>query len=159
MMLRVLKRMDMVNIREATLEDQASVFDLLRQLMSGAAEESPINQPSGAETFCSVVEDGYGTILLAEEGGEMLGLVTLAYPVAIRCGGIYGSIEEFIVTERARGRGVGGKLLEAAIHKAEEKGCRELVVNRPSELGYPVYLRHGWKDVGRHLLMELPRQA
>jgi GNAT superfamily N-acetyltransferase len=149
----------MVNIREATIEDQKEVFDLLRQLMTSANTDSPINQPSSIDTFRQVIEEGKGTVLVAEEDGKMLGLLTLSYPVAIRCGGIYSCIEEFIVTEQARGKGVGGKLLEAAISKATEKGCYELQVNRPSELGYPVYMRHGWKDLGKHLNFYPGRQS
>jgi predicted N-acetyltransferase YhbS len=141
----------MVNIREATIDDQSEVFDLIRQLMTSANMESPINQPSAAEAYRQVIEEEKGTVLVAEEDGKMLGLVTLSYPVAIRCGGIYSCIEEFIVTEQARGKGVGSKLLQAAIKKATEKGSYELQVNRPSELGYPVYLRQGWKDLGKHL--------
>ena len=141
----------MVNIREATVEDQEEVFELLRQLMTSATAESPINRPSAVETFRQVVNEERGTVLVAEEDGKMLGLVTLSYPVAIRCGGIYSCIEEFIVTEQARGKGVGSKLLEAVITKATEKGSYELQVNRPSELGYPTYLRQGWKDLGKHL--------
>ena len=49
-------------------------------------------------------------------------------------------------------------LLEAAIARAREKGCAELQVNRPSEMGYPVYLRHGWQDLGRHLNLYPGRQ-
>lgn len=149
----------MVNIREATIEDQKEVFDLLRQLMTSANTDSPINQPSAIDTFRQVIEEGKGTVLVAEEDGKMLGLLTLSYPVAIRCGGIYSCIEEFIVTEEARGKGVGGKLLETAISKAAEKGCYELQVNRPSELGYPVYMRHGWKDLGKHLNFYPGRQS
>jgi len=141
----------MIVIREATLKDQAAVFDLLRQLITGATTESPLNQPGAVDTFRKVVEEEQGTILLADEDGEIRGMLTLSYPVAIRCGGIYSCIEEFIVTEQARGKGVGGKLLKAAIQKAADKGSHELQVNRPSEVGYPVYLRHGWKDLGKHL--------
>jgi len=141
----------MVIIREATIDDQAGVFDLLRQLMTSATTESPINQPGAIETFRRVVEEEQGTILVAEEDRQMLGLVTLSYPMAVRCGGIYSCIEEFIVTEEARGKGVGSKLLEAAIRKATEKGSYELQVNRPSDIGYPVYIRLGWEDLGKHL--------
>lgn len=155
----------MVDIRQATTEDREVVFDLLRQLMSAGGESSrdsaasPINQPSGEETFRRILEGDEGDILLAEEDGTVLGLATLAYPVAIRCGGVYGSIEEFIVNEKARGKGVGGKLLEAAIDLARSRGCSEMVVNRPSDLGLPVYLRHGWKDAGKCLLMQPVRGA
>lgn len=141
----------MVTIREAEIGDQEEVFELLRQLMTSATEESPINQPGAVEAFHRVIEEEQGTIIVAEEDGRMLGLVTLSYPVAIRCGGIYSCIEEFIVTEQARGKGVGSKLLEASIEKAKEKGSYELQVNRPSELGYPVYIRQGWEDLGKHL--------
>ncbi len=149
----------MVSIREATSDDKEAVFSLLRQLMSGANEDSPINADSGDETFRAVLEGDQGDVLLAEEDGTSLGLCTLAYPVAIRCGGCYASIEEFIVVEAARGKGVGGKLLEAAIEKAAARGCREMVVNRPSDLGLPVYLRHGWKDAGKCLLMQPVRST
>ena len=150
----------MVQVREATLEDEAAVFDLLRQLMTSATAESVINQPAGSDTFRQMVNNGEtGTVFLAEEGGEMLGLITLSYPTAIRCGGIYSCIEEFIVTEKARGKGVGGALLEASIARATARGCYELQVNRPSELGFPVYLRHGWKDAGKSLLLSLPRES
>jgi GNAT superfamily N-acetyltransferase len=149
----------MVKIREATIDDKEAVFDLLRQLMSTANEDSPINQASGDETFQAVIEGNQGDVLLAEEDGTALGLCTLAYPVAIRCGGSYASIEEFIVNEAARGKGVGGKLLEASIDLAKSRGCREMVVNRPSDLGLPVYLRHGWKDAGKCLLMQPVRSA
>ena len=141
----------MVNIREATINDQAEVFNLLRQLITSTLPESPINQPGAIETFRKIVEDEQGTILVAEEDGQMLGLVTLSYPVAIRCGGSYSCIEEFIVTEQARGKGVGSKLLKAAIRKAAENGSYELQVNHPSDIGYPVYIQQGWKDLGKHL--------
>jgi len=142
---------EMVTVRKATVRDQEAVLDLIRQLMSSAAEDSPINRPSAVDTFQQVIEEGLGTVLLAEEDGQALGLITLSYPVAIRCAGRYSCIEEFIVTEDARGKGVGGKLLKAAIETATEKGCFELQVNRPSEVGYPVYLRYGWQDLGKHL--------
>jgi GNAT superfamily N-acetyltransferase len=149
----------MVEIRDATLDDKAQVFDLCRQLMSGATADSHVNQPSGEAVFRDLVETDKGDIIVADEDGSLLGLVTLGYLITIRCGGIYGSIEEFIVTEKARGKGVGGRLLEAAIARASEVGCPEFVVQRPSDLGLPVYLRHGWKDAGKLLHMTLPRES
>ena len=150
----------MVEVREATLEDEAVVFDLLRQLMVSATADSPVNQQRGTDTFRRMLEnEEMGTVFLAEEDGTALGLLTLSYPAAIRCGGIYSCIEELIVIEQARGKGVGGALLEASIERATARGCYELQVNRPSELGLPVYLRHGWKDAGKCLLLSLPREA
>ena len=153
----------MIRIRQATIEDEAGVLDLLRQLLFPSGEipsESTFDWQIGAATFREMVKnDEKGTVLVAEEDDDLVGLLTLSYPVAMRCGGRYTCIEEFIVSERTRGKGVGGRLLEAAITEATSKGCGEIQVNRPSEMGYPVYLQHGWEDLGKHLNMKLPRQA
>ena len=150
----------MLEICNATMEDERALFELLGQF---APENIPGTRPfeseRGVATFREIVQnEDKGTVLLAKEEGDLLGICTLSYPTAIHCGGIYSCIEEFIVSEKSRGKGVGGKLLEAAVTWTTEKGCYEIQVNRPSELGYPVYLRHGFLDAGKHLLLRLPRQ-
>ncbi len=150
-----------MQIREATLKDRDGVFELLGELMRSAAGagESPINQPKAEEAFKHIIENKKaGAIFVAEENGNLLGLVTLSYPMAVRCGGIYACVEEFIVSERARGKGAGGKLLEAAKAHALKMGCHEIQVNRPSEAGYPVYLKHGWSDLGKHLCFRVAKE-
>ena len=151
----------MISIRQAILEDETKVFDLLRQLSSnGTPSESSTDWQKGAATFREIVQNNEkGAVLVAEQDADVVGVLTLSYPVAIRCAGRYTCIEEFIVSERVRGKGVGGQLLEAAIAEATTKGCHEIQVNRPSELGYPVYIQHGWADLGKHLNLKLPRQA
>ncbi len=146
-----------MQVREAALKDRDQVFDLMSELMRSpaGAGETPVNRSKSEATFRRIIEDKTaGAIFVAEEDGVLLGLVTLSYPMAVRCGGIYACIEEFIVSERARGKGAGGKLLEAAKAHALKMGCHEIQVNRPSEAGYPVYLRHGWKDLGKHLSLK-----
>ena len=147
----------MIRIRKATIEDEAKTIDLIRLFPSSVIN---VDWQIAAMTFREIVKnDETGTILVAEQDGEVVGVITLSYPVAIRCGGIYACIEEFIVSEQVRGGGVGGQLLEAAIAEATSKGCYEIQVDEPSELGYPVYLRHGLIDTGKHLNMKLTRQA
>ena len=149
----------MLAIRKAEMEDESVVFELLKQFPPENIHGTrPFEWDKGVTIFREIIGDEEkGTVLLAEEGGDLLGICSLSYPIAIHCGGMYSCIEEFIVSEKSRGKGVGGKLLEAAIARASEKGCYEIQVNRPSELGYPVYLRHGFLDAGKHLLMRLPR--
>ncbi len=149
----------MISIRQATIEDEARVFDLLRLLLTPPAEHT-FDWPTATVLFREIVNNNEkGTILLAEQDGDAAGLITLSYPVAIRCRGIYSCIEEFIVSEQVRGKGVGSQLLEAAIAEAAGKGCEEIQVNGPSELGYPVYINQGFQDIGKHLKMKLPRHA
>jgi hypothetical protein len=41
------------------------------------------------------------------------------------------------------------------IAEATSRGCYEIQINNPSELGYPVYLRKGFKEIGKHLKIKL----
>lgn len=136
-------------IRKATVDDEDHIFNLLQQF---PVESEDYDWQKGVGTFRRIIENSeLGSIFVADEDGNILGIVTLSYPTAIRCGGKYSCIEEFIVDEKGRGKGIGGKLIETAIEESRSKGCYELQVNRPSESGYPVYLRYGWKDLGKHL--------
>jgi len=139
----------MMIIRKAVAADESQFVGLLKMFPPG---ETIAEWVSVGKTFQRVLKDPeLGVVLVAEEDGILLGEITLSYPVATRFGGVYTCIEEFMVSDKARGKGVGGKLLEAALAEAKAKGCFEIQVNNPSQMGYPVYLRHGFQDIGKHL--------
>jgi GNAT superfamily N-acetyltransferase len=141
----------MINIRKAILEDEVSVFQLLQQLLSNLEALE-----CGRSIFRRMMSDeSLGAMFVAERDGQVLGLITISYPLAIRCGGVYSCIEEFIVNEDSRGQGIGGRLIEAVTEEALFRNCYEVQVNNPSEIGYPVYIEYGFKDVGKHLKMSL----
>jgi len=145
----------MVEIRRARLDDEEAVLALLLQFPAEELEEYDVREAAG-KAYREITRDAkLGTIFLAEEDSDILGIVTLSYPTAIRCGGVYTCIEEFIVDEKARGKGVGGSLMKAALNEASSRGCFELQVNNPTPLGYPVYLKYGLEDVGKHLKIKL----
>ena len=147
----------MADIRRATLADEASVIELLKQFPEG---DIVIDWNDAAAAFREIIQDEKkGSIFVAEEDGDVAGVVTLSFPYATRCAGIYSSIEEIIVGEKLRGKGIGGRLVETAVAESTDKGCYEIIVNRPSESGYPVYLRYGFKDLGKYLNMRLPRST
>jgi len=147
----------MIIIRKATIEDENEVFELIHQLMSGSyPAEKSVKSQKGINTYREILKnEEAGTVIVAEEDGKLVGVITLSYPLAIRCGGIYTCIEEFIVHESMRGKGVGGRLLQATIDEARLRGCDELQVNNPSEMGYPLYLRYNVEDTGKHMKIKL----
>ena len=148
-----------MNIRKATLVDEAQILTLLQQLLIAGGEVGG-DWCDYPRTIRKVLGNPkLGSILVAEEDGEIAGLTTLSFPYAIRCKGRYSCIEENIVDAKHRGKGVGGKLLKAAIAEATAQGCDELQVNNPSEMGYPLYIRHGIKDNGKSLRMKLSPES
>lgn len=138
-----------MQIRKATMEDRERVIELLGTLLIPGGEV-PESWSDETQIFRRLVENpDLGTILIAEVNGEVAGVTTLSYPTALRCCGLYSCIEENIVDERCRGRGIGGALLDAAIAEATARGCDEIQVNAPGEKSYPLYLRHGFEDHGK----------
>jgi GNAT superfamily N-acetyltransferase len=146
-----------MNIRKATIEDEASILALLKELLiPGDEVGDDWNDAPG--TIRRIIQNpDLGTILVAEEGGKIAGVTTMSFPFAIRCKGIYTCIEENIVDTAYRGKGVGSKLLKAAIAEATARGCDELQLNSPSEMGYPLYIRNGIEENGKALRIKLRR--
>ena len=142
-----------MEIRKAIASDEQPIIDLLNQFPS--SDQMTSDSEAISNTFRQIIQNSEpGSILIAEENADIIGVIALSYPVALHCGGLYACIEDFIVTEKARGKGVGGSLVKAAIDEATRKGCYEIQVNNPSDLGYPVYMRCGLTSTGRHLRMK-----
>lgn len=142
-----------MKIRKAGPKDEAHVIGLINKF---PAREIEIDMDAALQAYRKIISSPeLGSVFVAEENDDILGVITLSFPFAMRCGGGYSCIEEFIVDERSRGKGVGGKLLKAGISEAVSRECHEIQVNNPSDVGFPVYLRYGWKDLGKHLKMRL----
>lgn len=142
-----------MRIRKAGPKDENHVISLINKFPS---QEIEIDMGAALQAYRQLMSSPeLGSIFVAEEQDEILGVITLSFPFAMRCGGVYSCIEEFIVDERSRGKGLGGKLLKASMSEAASRGCHEIQVNNPSDVGYPLYLRYGWKDPGRHLKIRL----
>jgi GNAT superfamily N-acetyltransferase len=144
----------MATIRKATPADQLKTIGLLKQFPPDP-ELPKLNWDDATKAFATLVEGHKGCIFVAEEGGDIVGVVTLGYSYVLRFGGIYAMIEEFIVSERMRGKGIANQLIQTAIQEARRIGCPELQVNGPSPLGRPVYLRNGLHNAGLHMKIHL----
>ena len=147
----------MVEIRRASIDDEEQVFSLFARLVSRQREnEWAVVQSTGVSTFRKIfLNPDLGVVLVAAENCAVLGVICLSYPVAIRCSGKYARIEEFIVGERSRGKGVGSRLLAATVSEATLIGCFDMNVNNPSDLGKPLYLKQSFVEGGDYMKLKL----
>lgn len=114
-------------VRPGQREDVPRVFELIQEL---AAFE---NAPEQVETNASqLAEDGFGAnplfgLLVAEnERREIVGMALYYFRYSTWKGKrLY--LEDLVVTESARGRGVGRALLEATIQRARDTNCSGLM--------------------------------
>lgn len=140
----------MAKIRPAEPADLDGVIALLATFPDDP-ELKDIDWQDGRRVYADLLGGEKGSIFVAEQDGAIVGIVTLGFSTAMRFGGPYAMIEEFLVAASQRGKGLARPLLAAARAEAERRGCRELQVNGPSPEGTPVYLRNGFHQAGAHL--------
>jgi ribosomal protein S18 acetylase RimI-like enzyme len=132
----------LLEIREATEVDDALVAAMARLV----PQLSSSNPPPDAAALSAIVASDASVLLLAEEDGEVVGAMTLVVftiPTGVRAW-----IEDVVVDEAARGRGVGDALNRAAIERAREAGARTVdLTSRPSrEVANHLYRRLGFEQ-------------
>jgi ribosomal protein S18 acetylase RimI-like enzyme len=119
-----------VQIREVTEVDQA-VVDAFARLIPQLSSSNP---PPSADALAAIVAAPASILLVArdpDDGDRILGSLTLVvFPIPT---GVRAWIEDVVVDEAARGRGVGEALNQAALDRARQEGARTVdLTSRPS---------------------------
>jgi GNAT superfamily N-acetyltransferase len=121
------------------------VCALIRELGYGGFDDEAF-----VRGFTAVLADPAQQVVVAERQGQILGLMSLAARPQVRLAGLVVSIDELVVTERARGRGVGTRLVEFAKAEAARLGARRLELHtargRPS-YARGFYVKNGFAEV------------
>ena len=117
----------------------AACHRLIPQLSSSSA-------PISAQELEEIIESDTTVLFAARSGQEIVGLLTLAMfriPTGVRAW-----IEDVVVDNQARGKGVGGALNRAALAEAERRGAKTVdLTSRPSrEAANRLYQRLGFKQ-------------
>jgi ribosomal protein S18 acetylase RimI-like enzyme len=136
--------------RGARAEDEDRVFALLAQLL-----DTPAPGWAGCrETYRELLDSGRGEIIVAEDGPEVVGVITFSINVAIRYAGSYAQIEELVIDADCRGKGAGAALVNAALASARAHGCREAGLYA-RERNRPFYEKLGFTYTGPELRQSL----
>lgn len=125
-------------IKVATSEDTQAIASLLAQLSSSAPSFSHADLEA-------MVADPATTILAARSGDEIVGITTLVvFRVAT---GVRAFIDDVVVSDAHRGKGLGEKLVRAAIEQAASLGVQKIdLTSRPSrEAANRLYQRLGFE--------------
>ncbi|MCP3988016.1 MAG: GNAT family N-acetyltransferase [Actinomycetia bacterium] len=131
-----------MNIREVTevTDDIVNAFDRLIPQLSSS------NPPPTREFLAGIADSEASILLVAEEEGQILGSLTLVVfpiPTAIRAW-----IEDVVVDDVARGKGVGAALNNEALSRAARMGATTVdLTSRPSrEAANRLYQRLGFEQ-------------
>lgn len=141
-------------VRRAGEGDAAAILELVRLLARIEGGSSPLDE-DGVRMYLGGGDRG---ILLAESGDSVIGLLSFTIRPDLLHSAPVCRIEELIVSEDHRGRGVGSSLMTALMTELPD-GCAEISVGVMPDNASAVafYDRHGLSD--RIILLEkhLPR--
>jgi len=143
-----------VNIRLAKFEDKEHCSELLNVL----SEVSPnSNDIFDSGIFNDLISNKRGSLLIAEEEGKVLGMVSISFNLALRYNGEYCQLEELVVHKEARGKNVGGLLVEKALKLAKNRGCKEfgLYLLESTKHNQSFYEKYGFRKIGEEMRQSL----
>jgi ribosomal-protein-alanine acetyltransferase len=127
-----------LEVRDAVVCDLPRLVDIENQVFAG--------DRLTRRAFRHLLVRAHAINLVATSGGEVVGYVS----VLLRRGSHYARIYSLAVDPRWQGRGVGGRLLEAAESRAAGRGCTfvRLEVRADNARAIGQYVRAGYGEIG-----------
>lgn len=119
-----------MNIRLGQKEDKEQVLKLLDELgeevnrLQGYSPHNIEAQKVGGPVVEEILSRKDTFIFVAEEDGKLIGLVTFYLLPNIRHGWHRGHIEDFVISGKYRGKGVGSQLFNAVKNYCKENNIK-----------------------------------
>ena len=143
--------MNGIAVRFARPDDWPSVAGMLIELGRGVAAGTA-EDPTHHMQFTGHLRRIDNVTLVAEDPahGEVLGVVDMEYHQRLGDHRPQARVNDLVVTEAARGSGVGHALLSRAEELARKRGCfrMALVTGGWREASISFYRREGWAEYG-----------
>ena len=114
-------------VRAATAADEAAVLDLTEELLAPPGGRPPFyTRTKGAAAFAHAVTAPDAAVLLALDGVDAVGFVSVYRDIRSIRFGPRCWVEDLVVTAARRSQGIGAALLAAADAWARAHGCTHL---------------------------------
>ncbi len=146
--------MTSVNIRLAKQDDEQRCLELLNVLADSTSDSNKI---FNSDTFGKLISNERGSLVIAEENGIILGMASISFNLALRYNGEYCQLEELVVDQDARGKNVGGLLIEETLKLAKNRGCKEfgLYLLESTKHNQSFYEKYGFVVIGDEMRQSL----
>ena len=136
-----------MRIRQATVEDSAVIAQLMAQLIEASGYEGwQVSPEQVEESLRKMANSDAYQVLLAEDEGQVVGLLSLSFRHTLFHSAPSALIDELVVERAHRRRGVGQQLMTEAIKRCRAPGCCEVEVSteRSNEAAQEFYRQHGF---------------
>jgi GNAT superfamily N-acetyltransferase len=149
-------------VRAARPDEAAAVAAAIESLLVELGGRRPSPAEMEAEVGAILADPALGAMLVAEAGGELVGVLGASWCRAIHVPGRYAVVQDLWVDPDWRSRGVGAELVEALAALAGEHGVSRLEVGLPREdfaaIGQTeaFYRANGFEHLGPRMRRLLP---
>jgi len=143
-------------VRIATAQDKEQILRLFDEFSRFVhAEDFP--SKIGGDIFDEIISREDAKIFVAEDNGELVGVVTFYLLPNIRHGWHRGHIEDFFVTEAMRGKGVGKLLFDSVKEFCRKNSIKVIKLDSGNELtnAHEFYVRNGGKSTERFFRFDI----
>jgi ribosomal protein S18 acetylase RimI-like enzyme len=131
----------MVELRSARAEDEGALRRL--DAATWSPRVSPAPKPDPGRQFLS--RFGTRNVIVAADGGALVGFLILGDWIELESARHVLEFNGLAVDPARQGEGIGGRLLEAGIERARERGARRLMLRVLStNEARRLYERHGF---------------
>ena len=140
----------MFQVNEAQESDLPELVELLGLLFTQESDFAP-NPEIQARGIQAILDNpGIGKFLVARQDSLCLGMVSLLFTISTAEGGPVVILEDLIVRENQRGKGIGKALLNAAIDYCRTHGFHRitLLTDRDNTAAIRFYEACGFKASG-----------
>ena len=146
-------------VRLATEKDAADVARLISAFRDWQGRKEPSDASIEASVRCLLADENTEYLLAGEPPAAVL---QLRFRHSVWTGTDDAHLEDLFVEDAARGSGLGRELVDAALHRARQRGCArmELDANETNGRALQLYRSVGFgswseKSGGNDLLMRL----
>jgi GNAT superfamily N-acetyltransferase len=151
-----------VTFRRAEAADLPAIVAMLADDPLGRTRERP-GDPAYGRAFQAIAADRNQLLAVAvEDGGHVIGTLQLTFiPGLSHAGAWRGEVEAVRIAAARRGTGLGRQMLEWAIERCRERGCRmvQLTSNRSRAEAHRFYERLGFRASHTGFKLALSDQA
>ena len=157
---------DLVRVREARSADVSAMVELLGYLFRQERDFSPVAAKQRRALEILLAQPAMGRIFVLTRGLKILGMVSLLFTISTAEGGKAAWLEDLVVRPDQRDRGLGTRLLRAAVDWARKEGLTRitLLTDADNARARRLYLRHGFaasamQPLRLHLARTAPARA
>lgn len=152
-----------LNFRFATEKDLEQIVAMLADDVLGSKRERyelPL-PTSYIKAFEAISADPNNELVVADGGNEVIGVLQITFtPYLTHQGGWRATIEGVRTSASSRGKGVGTKLINYAIQRAEERGCHlvQLTTDKQRPDAIRFYEKLGFQATHEGMKLKLTRR-